>query len=308
MKRIFFYAAIMAVVLYACRNGQRAQLQVTDNTLVNAQTDAKAKGGYYKQNEMGLVADQSLVAADTAAMSVPPPFVPQSGAPNDPDWDKKIIKTANVTLDVKDYNAYNTAIHAKVKTFGAYIAQEQQAETDYQLVNNITIKVPVDKFEDVMNSFAGAGIKVVEKNITTEDVTGEVVDTKARLEAKKQVRERYLELLKQAKSMKDILDVQGEINTIQEDIESATGRVGYLVHAAAYSTINVKYYQYLNGVTARELEPSFLDKVGNAFKTGGEIITNIVLFAISVWPLCIAGVALVIYFKRGRRKVKETVV
>ena len=63
--------------------------------------------------------------------------------------------------------------------------------------------------------------------ISTEDVTGEVVDTRARMEAKKQMRDRYLALLKQARNMKEILEVQTEINTIQEDIESASGRVGF---------------------------------------------------------------------------------
>jgi hypothetical protein len=52
-----------------------------------------------------------------------------------------------------------------------------------------------------------------------------VVDTRSRMEAKKQMRDRYLELLKQARNMKEILEVQQVINSIQEDIESGSGRV-----------------------------------------------------------------------------------
>ena len=59
--------------------------------------------------------------------------------------------------------------------------------------------MPVDKFDELVNSFAGENTKLVEKNIATEDVTGEVVDTRAKAGGKKQVRDRYLELLKQAK-------------------------------------------------------------------------------------------------------------
>jgi len=304
MKRIALYAAFMAVLLYACQGRQNAPVFKSDITLAKADNNSTPAGSGLVQQDVANIKSDGNAVADTAAMQASP-IVPQAGQPGNPDWDKKIIKTANVALELKDYNAYNASIHSKVKTFGAYIAGEQQTENDNQIVNSIIIKVPVDKFEDIMNSFTGADVKVIEKNISTEDVTGEVVDTKARLEAKKQVRGRYLELLKQAKSMKDILEVQSEINTIQEDIESASGRVGYLVHAAAYSTINVKYYQYLNGITARELEPTFLDKIGSAFKTGGEIITNIILFAISVWPLCIAGIVLVIYFKKSRKKAAE---
>jgi hypothetical protein len=296
MKRLLFFAAVMAVMLSSCGGGANPKMETTDiePAPLSKQTAQLSNG----------MANAKAVAesADTTSSS---PIVPQSGAPNIPDWDKKIIKTAHVTLELKDYNAYNNSIHSKVKSYGAYIAQEQQNETDDEITNEISIKVPVDKFEDMMNSLAGEGIKVIEKNITTEDVTGEVVDTKARMEAKKQVRDRYLELLKQAKTMKDILDVQQEINGIQEDIESAAGRVNYLVHSSAYSTINLKYYQYLNGITAKEAEPTFLSKMGNAFKAGGSVILNIVIGAVSIWPLILAAAFLIFYFKK--RKVTKGV-
>src|SRR5689334_9909029 len=183
-------------------------------------------------------------------------------------------------------------MHDRVKRYGAYIAGEQQTESDTRIENSLTIKVPVALFEDLMNSIGGDGTKVLEKTISTEDVTGEVVDTKSRIEAKKQVRDKYMELLKQAKTMKDILAVQEEINNIQEDLEAASGRVAYLSHSAAYSTINLTYYQYLNGNSADTAEPPFLTKVKEAFATGGTIITNILLFLISVWPLALAGAVL----------------
>lgn len=306
MKHILFFAAIIAVLLNSCGRGSSSKMELSDVQLTPVQQAKASTAKAFKSDAGDGMINAASADSTAAAPGSASPIIPQAGIPVDPDWDKKIIKTANVTLELKDYNTYNTAIHAKVKSNGAYIAQEQQTETDNQLMNEITIKVPVDKFDDVMNSFAGDGIKVVGKNISTQDVTGEVVDTKARLEAKKEVRDRYLQLLKQANNMKDILAVQDEINSIQEDIESAAGRVGFLTHSAAYSTINVKYYQFLNGVTAREIEPNFITKTGEAFKTGGEIITNIILFIISVWPLAIATVMLVVYFKKSnRKKVKE---
>ncbi len=294
MKHVFVYAAFIAVLVSSCANNKKENLMASNDELktITKQT-----------MQAGMAADTT--ATPTNAENAP--LVPQSGKPNIPDWDKKIIKTAHVTLELKDYNAYNSNMHAKVKNYGAYIAQEQQNETSEQIANEIAIKVPVDKFEDMMNSLAGEGIKVIEKTITTEDVTGEVIDTKARMEAKKQVRDRYLELLKQAKTMKDILEVQQEINTIQEDIEAGAGRVNYLVHSSAYSTINIKYYQYLNGVPAKETEPTFLNKIGEAFKAGGGIITNIILFVVSIWPLALAVTFLVLFLRaRNKRKTAET--
>src|SRR5689334_5374665 len=42
------------------------------------------------------------------------------------NWTQKIIKTANVSLELKDYHSYDNAVHQSLVTYGAYIAQEQQ--------------------------------------------------------------------------------------------------------------------------------------------------------------------------------------
>jgi hypothetical protein len=47
--------------------------------------------------------------------------------------------------------------------------------------------VPVEQFEDLMNTLGGDGIKVIERKINSEDVTAEVLDNKGRVEAKKKL-------------------------------------------------------------------------------------------------------------------------
>ncbi len=303
MKHNMFYTAVIAVLVSSCGHSSGSSDKQLNNK-VNEVAPADTKKE--EDKKPGVSEDASApatAAADTTTVQVQnfDSSVLQSGNPVI-DWDKKIIKTANVTLELKDYAGYNNTLHTKLKGYGAYIAQENQNETDEQIANEVTIKVPVDKFDDLMNSLSGDDIKVLEKNISTEDVTGEVVDTKARLEAKKEVRAKYLELLKQAKNIDEILQVQNEINGIQEDIESADGRLGYLTHSAAYSTINLKYYQFLNGLTSKDVEPNFLTKVGEAFKNGASVITNLVVFFISIWPLVIIAALFIFYFKKRKAK------
>jgi hypothetical protein len=221
---------------------------------------------------------------------------------DNPDWDKKIIKTADIQLQLDDYKKFNANIHSALKNFGAYIADEKQIENSYRIENSITIKVPVNQFDNLVNSFAGDGIKITEKNISSQDVTGEVIDTKARMQAKMAVRDKYLELLKQAKNMNEILQVQNEINSIQEDIEAANGRINYLQHASAYSTVNLNYFQYINGSSANDEKPDFFTKLSRAFSTGTSVITNLVLLCISIWPLVLLGVFIGAYFKRLKLK------
>jgi len=288
MKRYIYCMAIIAMILFACNKSssdKTQDIQPPDQSITQS-NDEKPK--------------QQPVADTTAT----PPLVfnQSSSNNNNVDWDKKIIKTADLRLQLEDYKKFNASVHNSIKQFGAYVAGEKQGESNYKIENSLIIKVPVSQFDDLINSFSGDGIKVVEKNISSEDVTSQVIDTKARMQAKITVRDKYLELLKQAKNMNEILQVQNEINNMQENIEAANNRVNYLQHASAYSTVNLSYYQYINGSTGDEENPDFFTKLTRAFSTGSSFVANLVLFLISIWPLMLGGIVSWIYLKKFRLK------
>jgi len=241
--------------------------------------------------------DQTTTTTDTAVTGntqFTPPYKieeqqPQKQPAPNVDWDRKIIKTGTLDLEVKDYNKYYTALRDVVRRTGGYIATEDQNQSDYKLENILTVKVPVAQFDEVMTlmTTTTGEEKVVVRKITSQDVTGEVVDTKSRIEAKKQARLRYMELLKQAKNIGEILQVQDEINSIQEEIEMGSGRVIYLNHSAAFSTIQLTFYQVLNPSQQPQTDPSFFTKLWNSFDKGWDFIKNLVLALITIWPLWI---------------------
>ena len=248
-------------------------------------------------------ADKSLqqkrLVSDT---SVLPPQVSTGISSAHNDWDKKIIKTANLKVEVKDFKSFTDVVHKAAKQYGSYIANEEQNQSDEKIESIISIKVPVDQFEPLLNQLASNDSKVVERKISTEDVTGEVVDTKSRLQAKEQMRLKYLEFLKQSKNMEDVLKVQKEINDIQEEMESASGRINYLSHQSAFSTINLTFYQPFPGYVPTDKTPGFAYRIIDAFKTGLSFITEIFIGIISIWPIFLIVIAvLVIYKKRNVR-------
>jgi hypothetical protein len=280
-------AILMAVTILSCHSGGKETSLKADDVTQAPTTGLAQKEKAEEQNKAYEPPSSNLadVVADTSGT------VLQAGSPSvNMDWEKKIIKDATVRLELKDYHPFDKNLHASLKRYSAYIADEEQRESEATIENTMTIKVPVDKFEELLNALPGEGVKVLEKRITTQDVTGEVIDTKARIEAKKQVRERYLALLKQAGKMKDILEVQNEINSIQEDIEAGTGRVNYLLHQSSYSTVHLTYFQYLDGKTPGDETPSFFTKLKEAFANGTSIIAGFVLVMITFWPVIIAAI------------------
>ena len=204
------------------------------------------------------------------------------------DWDRKIVKTADLTIEVKNFQRYSRQLHGAVRQSGGYVAQEQQTQSSGEIENTVSIKVPVDRFQDLLEELPGDSDRLVEKKVSSEDVTMELVDTKSRLETKKEVRERYLELLRQAHSMKDIIAVQNEINDIQFQMDQASGRIAWLGHSAAYSTINLKFYQVLDAAVREDPSPSFFHRLAESVGEGWKGLSSLLLELMSVWPLWIA--------------------
>ncbi|PZR23266.1 MAG: hypothetical protein DI535_24290 [Citrobacter freundii] len=218
------------------------------------------------------------------------------------NWDRKIIKTADIRAEVKDQQAFYEQLRTKVRELGGYIASEEQKQTDYSIENAVVIKVPVDQFDNALAGLNTGIISLAEKSVRSQDITAEMVDTRSRLETKKRVRQRYSELLGHAKNVEEMFTVEKEISQIQEDIEAAGGRLAYLGHSAAYSTINYTYFQVLNAAKKDNNEPGFISKLKNSFSSGWAWLSGLFLGLVSVWPLwLLIGLLLFILRKKVPR-------
>jgi Domain of unknown function (DUF4349) len=295
MKLLYqFLAALLLCSLIACDRNNSAD---TDQIVQLSKAISSAK-------EKNKPADNQLTGAFDTAVAPQNNQIKQAQqqpgkAQTNEDWDKKIIKTGNLTMEVKSYKTFNDLLHSGIKQSGGYIAQEEQNQSDYKIENIVTIKVPVDQFDNAILQLTPASEKVVEKKITSEDVTAEIVDIKSRMEAKRRVRDRYLDLLKQAKNMEEILKVQNEVNDIQENIEAAAGRIGYLGHAAVFSTIHINFYQVLN-TPVNDPPLSYGYRILESFKAGLHWFAELLVMMVSLWPLWIGILAAWFYIRKQK--------
>ena len=309
-----------ALLLLFCLACHQAQKQPAFKTSANASAKpspaasdvtldaslASPRGASEKETDKKGLLSRILDYADTArAVAVeeftPPQITRQPSphqvntsvsappAPANPDWEKKIIKTADLSIEVRSFPAFTRRLHDVVRQSGGYISQEQQDQSPSSIENTVTIKIPVDRFDDLLTRLPADSDKFMEKKISSEDVTMEVIDTKSRLETKKEIRERYLGLLKQARNMKDVLAIQEEIDGIQEEMDAASGRIAYLGHSAAFSTINLKFYQLLDASVVDDTPPTFLHKIKLSWLAGWEWCGSLALGLFSVWPLWLAA-------------------
>jgi len=219
------------------------------------------------------------------------------------DWEKKIIKTGTLNIQADNYLQYDKTVRLAVQQWGGYIASEKENATEDRKENTVTVKVPVQHFDDAMQQLSAGKGKVMDKEIATSDVTGEYADTRARMEAKKRIRTRYVDILQKANKVQDVLDVEKEINAMQEDIEAAEARTNYLQHSATYSTIHLTYYQLLHP-RADDTPPGFAQRIWSALSFGAKGLSEFILVLVALWPLWVFGIV-AIWIVRGRMMMRN---
>jgi hypothetical protein len=290
--------ALLLCLVFACNDAAKREVATADIKEVSQSNDkGEEAAGNTRQNTPAPPPGNNKQQQN--------PQQPNTPTTVNMDWEKKIIKNADLNLEVTDYNAYNQQVHASVKQWGGYIAQETQQSSEYKKENTIAIKVPVDQFDNIVQSLTSGKEKILVNKITSEDVTGEVVDTRARMEAKRQIRQRYMDLLKQARNMEEILRVQNVIDDIQLQIESATGRINYLTHASAFSTIHLTFFQVIDASAVDLKEPTFGQRVLDSLKNGMSWMGELLLLMLNLWPLALLGAIIYWGFKKWRpAKVK----
>ena len=217
----------------------------------------------------------------------------------DPRFEQKIIKNANLRFQISDYQKSLTAIQNLLKSYGAFLVSSNEMRVDNSLENNLVIRVPSQNLDALVEKLAAQSIYLDYKNITAEDVTTEFVDISARIKAKKAVEERYLELLKQAKTVKDIIEVENQLRQIREEIESTQARINYINRQVSYSTINLQLYES----SARQSgDQNFLIRILNALRNGWDLLLSFVVGLLYIWPFIILLALVIFGLKKFFRK------
>ena len=215
-------------------------------------------------------------------LSTPPP-PPESNT----TIDKKIIKTAYISIEVENYLDERKLIDTSLKECNAYIVNENLQNTESQISNSINIKVPANQFDNLLDKLSKIAKKVDYQNIETKDVTEEYIDIETRLANSRKVEQTYLRLLRRTNTIEDILKIEQKLSEIRTDIESTEGRLKYLNHQVSFSTISLNVYQNLEYKYNPENTQSFFQRLKRSISMGWNGIVTFFLFLIRLWPLWI---------------------
>ncbi|HZD10967.1 MAG TPA: DUF4349 domain-containing protein [Candidatus Binatia bacterium] len=166
-------------------------------------------------------------------------FAAQDSTTNQTVQEQLIIRTGNIEIIVEDTEVAIDEIAGRAAAVGGWVVSSNVVRSGEAKSGSMTIRVPVEQFEDVMAQIENMAVEVVSSSTSGEDVTEEYVDRQARLENLEATAERVRGFLEDADNVEDALAVNAELSRLEGDIEALRGRIQYLEQSAAFSTITV---------------------------------------------------------------------
>lgn len=229
--------------------------------------------------------------------------LPHSAEPPSPtslEPNTKLIRSGKVTLESDDILQSREILDALLKKHKAFVTSEQYTASSYEMYYNLEVKIEGAAFDDLVTVLRHPDWKIIDSDIGVQDVSEEYLDLNIRVENKLAVLEQYRSILKKAKKIEEILQVQEKIRWIEEEIESAKGRLLYLDSKIKYATLHIHLQQPIEEALA--MIPSFSDKMKSAVTNGWEFVLVLIIIILSLWPIWVFGTLGFFGYKRYKIK------
>lgn len=204
-----------------------------------------------------------------------------------PAMPRKIIYNGYVDLVVNDFEGVEVKVLALLEGKGGYVSETNvTGSPGSQRTGSWKVRVPAENFAAVMNAFARLG-ELRSTRIDSQDVSQEYYDVEARIAVKRQEEKRLLKILDEAAGkLKDILEVEKELSRVRSETEQMEGRLRWLAHNSALSTVNITVTEIKD--YKPPVAPTFGDRLARAFEGStanlGEFLMNAAIAVVALVP------------------------
>ncbi len=178
--------------------------------------------------------------------------------------ERKIIYTASLGVVVEQFDGVEQQITRLVENHDGFVASANLGRMQgYQRSGNWTVRVPVDRFDDFLNAVGDIGVPE-SRTQNASDVTEEFVDVTARIENKKKLEARILELLDRPEDkIQHVIEVERELGRVREEIERMEGRMRFLTDQTSLTTVTISIREERDYVP--EQAPTFTSRITSAW-------------------------------------------
>ena len=189
---------------------------------------------------------------------------------------RKWVITVNMDAETEDLDGLMAGLDTEIAALGGYVEdQEIYNGSSYASRRhrnaNLTVRVPADRVTDFTQAVSGIA-NVVSTNISRDDITLKYVDTESRVTALKTEEARLLELLAQAETMSDLLEIEARLSDVRYELENYASRLRVYDNQVDYATI----YLFISEVQEYTpvAEKTVWERIRDGFKSSIEGVTE----------------------------------
>ncbi len=299
IKRIIIGACIAALTLTTLSGFIGSNAKSADSIGMMNLTSAVADEAGYDYDEVKATGTYGAAEDSANNRTDKPAFVS----------DRIMVKNAYLNSQTENYKETVSEIIKKVDSLKGYVeSQNEFSMADERLNGELVLRIPSDKLEQFI-SYVEANTEVTNKNISSEDITDDYVNTDIRIKSLRTELDTLLSLLEKAQNLSDTIQIQDRITQVRGDLEYSEAMLKKMDSKVSYAQVSVNIEEVDRTATQGS---GFFHDIKEGLK---ESLYNIVegFKIITVWLVSSAPsiaitvlFAIIVYkiFKRGVNKWK----
>lgn len=199
-----------------------------------ARSDVYADGGISYETAMAAPAAMSGAgsnaesAADTASIPLPE--------------NRKWVITMSLTAETENLADAMGLLAEKIQESGGYVESQSISGTAVNSGRSpsayITVRIPAEQLDSFVEDVSGM-TNVVSSSRYVEDITLRYTDTEGRVKALQTEEARLLELMEQAETMSDLLEIEERLTEVRYQLENYTSTLRLYDNQVDYATLDL---------------------------------------------------------------------
>ena len=228
---------------------------------------------------------------------------------------RKWIITVNMSAETEDLDALMEALNGKISGLGGYVEDQDSyngsmySSRRYRSAS-LTVRIPaqrVDEFTEEMSGIAN----VVSTNLSREDITLSYVATESRVKALQTEEARLLELMEQAETMADLLEIESRLTDVRYELENRASQLRLYDNQVDYATIYLSIDEVQEYTPVEE--PTVWERISGGFvssiKGVGNGLLDLLVWVLAKSPYLVilggATVGVVVLIKKRKARKAE---
>ena len=298
MTAILVTLCMLAALLAGC-GGASKSTQAFDAA---AAAPAEAANGAYYDMESAKSEDGGLTG-DTDSTVLPE--------------GRKWIITVNMSAETEDLDALMEALNGKISTLGGYVEDQDShngsmySSRRYRSAS-LTVRIPAERVDEFTEEMSGIA-NVVSTNLSREDITLSYVATESRVKALQTEEARLLELMEQAETMADLLEIESRLTDVRYELENRASQLRLYDNQVDYATIYLSIDEVQEYTPVEE--PTVWERISGGFvssvKGVGNGLLDLLVWVLAKSPYLVilggvtVGVVILIKKRKARKAAKK---